>query len=190
MTHPKTRSTTRCAGRGPTRTFEIVQEQPPPLADDNDDGDVEDEFEIIRDNIDFIEGIEEGDGIEPMDDDEEELRNAAERSMRCRLIEEEIRQTPSKALRISRTSYDLEKKLCSRNFERGMIKRGEDERTTRSVYCGRIGYYYSDSCVVFQNSVDRRRILREENRCDKCLDINSTRHECRWTYSSCYYCKT
>ncbi|KAL6723664.1 hypothetical protein Aduo_018643 [Ancylostoma duodenale] len=183
-------------GEGIIEEMHEERDEIPRLVGDDDSDDESDQMEekegnIIRDNEQFIEGLdamEEEEEEEP--EDEEALRLAARRAQRRRQIESEIHQTEQGVLNLEDivNSLDQEQTCAPRNYERGAIQR-DDARTLRCVYCGRIGDHYSDSCIAHRNIMERRVILDAQRRCRCCLEIEFSHHVCRKANLPCHHCR-
>ncbi|EYC24865.1 hypothetical protein Y032_0013g2144 [Ancylostoma ceylanicum] len=103
--------------------------------------------------MDMVEEMEE--------EDEEEARRIAQNAARRAKIIRELDQSRQ----VLRNREDIIRELgwlprCEpRNFQGGIIFR-DNERTLRCAFWERVEDHYSDSCMVFRNVEERKRVLQ------------------------------
>ncbi|RCN42796.1 hypothetical protein ANCCAN_11229 [Ancylostoma caninum] len=139
----------------------------------------------IHENAEYMDMVEEME-----EEDEEEVRRIAQNAARRAEIIRELDQSRQALQNFEDIIQELDwlPRCEPRNFQGGTIYR-DDERTLRCAFCERVGDHYSDSCTVFRNVEERKRLLQSRRRCVACLDVVFTSHICRKRNAPCYHCK-
>ncbi|KAL6742396.1 hypothetical protein Aduo_015550 [Ancylostoma duodenale] len=101
----------------------------------------------------------------------------------------QLEEQRSSANWISRGKHSRILRISSRSWTGYQDASQDDERTLRCAFCERVGDQYSDSCTVFRNVEERKRLLQSRRRCVACLDVVFTSHICRKRNAPCYHCK-
>ncbi|KAK6060683.1 hypothetical protein COOONC_01655 [Cooperia oncophora] len=120
--------------------------------------------------------------VQPHDEETEEelierLRNELRQAQQAR-----------EDLRMMMRQIETDDPGARRSFLRRRI-RNEDERTMPCVFCKVRGDHYSDSCITYITTRERREILAREGRCGACLDWWCDGGPlCRKRNARCRYC--